>query len=91
MSKTYHDLSDDEIRRAARQIVSDSSSDDEIRAGLRDKLGYPYSAAITSCQPADQVGREARAIAQGLGGLVRKDGAMVMVMMHSPRGDTISL
>lgn len=91
MQKAYRDMTDNEIKQAAHQIVRDSSSDDEIRQRLRDELAYPYGAAITSHKPTDQTGLEARAIVQGLGGLVRKDGAMVMVMMHGPRGNTISL
>lgn len=88
--KAYRDMTDDEIKQATRQIVSNASTDDEIRQRLRDELVYPYSVAITSHNPTDQAGREARVIVQGLGGLVRKDGAMVMVMMHGPRGNTIS-
>lgn len=90
MEKAYHDMTDEEIKAAASQIVRSSSSDEEIKQRLKDELGYPYTAAINSHQPTDQAGREARALAGALGGLTRKDGAMVMVMMHGPRG-TISL
>ena len=82
----FQDMSDDEIREAVRKIVSDSSDDEEIQQRLYDELGYAHHAAINSCLPTDRNSRDARAIAQKLGGLIRKDGAMVMIILHGPRG-----
>jgi len=79
-------MTNDEIKQAVQQIITNSSSDEEIKQRLCDELGYPYVAAITSYKPIDQTGREVRAIAAGIGGLIRKDGAMVMVMMHGRDG-----
>lgn len=87
----YFELADNEIEELTRRIVRNSESDEEIQQRLEDELGYPYGAAIHSHLPTDAVGREARAIVLGLGGLIRKDGAMVMIMMHGPRGNTISI
>ena len=83
---------DDQIKAAVRDIIKSSSNDEEIKRRLHDELGYPYGdVAICSHLPTDSTDRVARTIVAGLGGLIRKDGAMVMLMMHGPRGNTISL
>ena len=87
----WSEKSDREIKAEVQSIVRTSQDDDEIRRRIRDELGCPYGAAIASCVPTDNTGREARAIVRALGGLIRKDGAMVMLMMHGPRGNTISV
>lgn len=84
-------LSDDEIKAKVREIVRTSTSDQEIEQRVADELDYPHGLAITSHTPTDQIGREARALVTTLGGLVRQDGAMVMAMLHGPRGNTISI
>ena len=83
--------SDEEIKAAVRGIVRTSSDDEEIVRRIKSELGCPYGAAITPHVPSDDTGRTARSIVQALGGLVRKDGAMVMLMMHGPRGNTVSV
>ena len=87
----WTDKTDAEIKTAMRGIVMSSESDDEIERRAAEELGYPYGLAITSRNPTDNVGREAQSIVAGLGGLIRKDGAMVMIMMHGPRGNTLSI
>ena len=87
--KTFHDMTDAELKVAAIDIVRTSIDEDEVKRRLKSELNYPYSIAITSHQPTDDAGREARAIVRALGGLTLKSGAMVMVMMHGHR-DTIS-
>ncbi|MBT5807925.1 hypothetical protein HOI18_01480 [Candidatus Uhrbacteria bacterium] len=86
----WTDLSDDGIKRAIREIVKTSRTDDEIKSRVAEELGCPYGLAITSLVPTDSVGRSARTIVRGLGGMIRQDGAMVMIMIHGPRGNTIS-
>lgn len=71
MSKSYREMSDDEIKAAAKKICQASSSEDVVRRRLRDEVGYPYQAAITS---------------HSSGPLT-----MFMVMLHGPRGNTISV
>ena len=88
--KTYHEMTDAEIKEAVKQIVITSSSENEVRSRVARELGYPYDVAITSHVPEDEVGKGAREIARGLGGLVMKNGAMTMVMLHGHNG-TISL
>lgn len=91
MEKPYHEMSDTEVRSAAQRICSESSSEEEICQRLKNEIGYPYSAAISSHLPTDKVGRQARGIALMLGGTVMKNGAMVMMMLHGPSGKTISV
>ena len=90
-SRDWTDLSDDEIKAAVKEIVRTSESDDEIKRRVADELGNPYGMAITSHLPTDDVGQQAQALVECLGGPVRKDGAMVMIMMHGPNGNTISI
>ncbi len=82
LSKTYREMTDSEIKEAARIIIRTSSSEDEVRRRIRDVLGYPYGIAITSHLPTDVAGCEARKIVHALGGLTMANGAMVMAMMH---------
>ena len=88
-SKSYDDMTDSEIKEAVKQIVSTSTSEDEVRRRVTDELGYPYDVAIISHIPEDPAGEEAREIVGRLGGLVMKNGAMAMVMLHGHNG-TIS-
>ncbi len=89
--KSYDDMTDAEIEVAARHIISSSSSEAEVQQRLRDELGYPYGdIALHTSIPDDAIGREARELVRGLGGLVMKNGAMVMAMMHG-HDDTIDL
>jgi len=84
--KRYDDMTDSEIKAAARHIITSSSSEAEVEQRLRDELEYPYSIALHTTVPDDSDGREARALVRALGGLVMKSGAMAMVMMHGHRG-----
>ncbi len=88
--KSYNDMTDAEIKIAARRIITSSSSEAEVQQRLRYELGYPYAVALHTTIPDDAIGREARELVRGLGGLVMKNGAMAMAMMHGHDG-TISL
>lgn len=84
--KSYSDMTDVELKVAARHIITSSSSEAEVQERLRDELGYPYSIALHTTIPDDATGREARELVRGLGGLVMKNGAMAMAMMHGHDG-----
>ena len=84
--KSYHDMTDVELRAAARHVISSSSSEAEVQQRLRDELGYPYSIALHASISDDAIGRETRELVRGLGGLVMKDGRMAMAMMHGHNG-----
>ena len=88
--KSYHVMTDVEIKVAARYIITSSSSEAEVQQRLRDELSYPYRVALHTTIPEDATGREARELVRVLGGLVMKNGAMAMAMMHGHDG-TISL
>ena len=87
----WTDKTDAAIKATMKGIIGSSSSNDEIRRRAKEELGYPYDLALTSHKPTDNVGRSGRAIVHALGGPIRQDGAMVMIMMHGPRGNTISV
>lgn len=87
--KTFRDMSDSEMVDATRSIIRTSSTEAEVKRRLKEELQYPYHIAITSHNPTDKVGREAKAISAGLGGLSLLDGSMVMVMMHGKSGQAL--
>ena len=82
----YREMTDGNFKAAVRDIISSSSSEDEVRERVRKELGYPYSIALCTHLPQDDVGREARAIVRALGGLVMKNGAMARAMVHGHEG-----
>lgn len=85
-AKTFRQMTDNEFKAAAQQIVRTSASEDEVRQRIKNELGYPYGISITSHLPQDNTGRQARSIVRALGGLTLTNGAMVMVMMHGQDG-----
>lgn len=84
--KSYNNMTDAEIKVSARHIITSSSSEEEVQQRLRDELGYPYGVALHTTIPSDATGRQARELVRGLGGLVMKNGAMAMAMMHGHNG-----
>ena len=82
---TWIEMTDNEIEIAARNIIITSSSEAEVHKRLLDELGYSGMALRTNI-PTDLVGKEARDLARGMGGLVMKNGAMAMAMMHGHDG-----
>ncbi|MFA5124793.1 MAG: hypothetical protein WC473_03140 [Patescibacteria group bacterium] len=85
-SKTYDNMTDAEIKIAVRSIISSSSSEEEVKQRVRDELGCPYGICLSTDVPTDVVGREARELVRGLGGLVMKNGAMAMATIHGHNG-----
>lgn len=83
---SYHSMTDAEIEIAARQIITSSFSEDEVKQRLRDELDYPYDIDLHTNIPNDATGMEARELVRGLGGLIMKNGAMAMAMMHGHDG-----
>ncbi len=47
-TKNYANMTNPEIKVAARAIVRTCRSDDDLRRRLKDELGYPYVLAVTS-------------------------------------------
>ncbi len=86
MHKTYREMTDAEIKTVAKAIITSSSSEEEVKQRLRDELGYQYTVAICSQVPTSVVGVEVFEIMQTLGGLVMKNGAMVMASMYGHDG-----
>jgi hypothetical protein len=44
----WDDMTEDEIKTAIRGICNSSKSNQEVKDRLRDELGYPYGAVVTS-------------------------------------------
>jgi hypothetical protein len=84
-NKTYHEMTDDEIEIAARNIIITSSSEEEVHQRLLDELDYSGMELSTNI-PEDATGREARELVRGLGGMIMKNGAMAMAMMEGHSG-----
>ncbi len=84
-------IPDEGIKMALHAIVRPSTSDEEIRRRIANELLYPHEVAIVSHLPTDRVGRQALIIVAALGGPIRADGAMVMVMVRGPRGNAIDI
>ncbi len=84
--KKYHEMSDLEIEVAARHIISSSSSEEEVQRRFRDELGYPYPVDLNTSIPDDEVGRQARELVRGLGGLVMQNGAMAQAIIDGHEG-----
>lgn len=82
-------MSDAEFRAALRNIITTSSTEDEVMRRVAAELGRSIS--ITSYMPTDQVGCEASEIASAFGGLRLRSGAMVMVVANGPSGAVIQL
>jgi len=87
--RSFANMDDDELKFAVQRIVRTSSSEDEVRQRISAELQYPYRPSIHISVPTDGIGREARELVRGLGGLVMRNGAMLMGMMHGHDG-TIS-
>lgn len=87
--KTYKNMTNAEFRMAVREIIRTASSEEEVQRRVRDELDYPYGLALHTSVPEDSIGREARELVRGLGGLVMRNGAMAMAMMHGRDGKTI--
>lgn len=61
-AKTFRQMTDNEFKAAAQQIVRTSASEDEVRQRIKNELGYPHGISITSHLPQDNTGRQARSI-----------------------------
>ena len=88
-TQSFYEMDDAAFRAALRHIVTTSHGEEEVQERLKSELNYPYSIAITSNQPTDGPGLEARKHVVDLGGCTLANGAMVMVMAHGPSGATI--
>lgn len=80
-TKTWGDMSKNELKICVRNIVSQVESEDELRERLTKELGFGYCAINWHLSDAgDKTGDEARALVKALGGLVSKNGALVKIM-----------
>jgi len=86
-NRTYYDMTDLEIKIAAEHIVRTSSSEDEAQKRISEELRYPFGNIQLDIKiPDNAVDREARELVRALGGLIMKNGAMAMAMMHGHDG-----
>jgi hypothetical protein len=80
-TKTWSNMNKKERDICLKHVVSQVESEQELTDRLRADFGITY-AAINWYKPddGDQTGQEALMFVQALGGLVSKNGAMVMIM-----------
>lgn len=88
--QNYRRMTVPELKAAVQRIIRISDDEAEIKHRLYAELEIT-GAALCCHKPEDKVGREARGFVMALGGLITRQGAMVMIMFHGPRGETISL
>lgn len=80
-TKTWHNMNADERRMCIRHIVNQVESKDDLQQRLRNELGLGCCAINWHLPvPGDKTDEEARMLVKALGGLVAKNGALVMIM-----------
>lgn len=80
-TKTYADMSANERKTCVRHVVSQVESEQELGDRLRRDLGLDYFCINWHLsEPGDKTGEEARMLVKALGGLIAKNGALVMIM-----------
>jgi hypothetical protein len=88
--RSFAEMTDTEIKIAVAQVIRTSNSADEVKQRLRAEYGSDRGISLHVHQPTDEVGRQARELCRGLGGLTLANGAMVMAMLHG-HNNTINL
>ena len=79
-NKSWEDMDGVERRACVRALVVQTESEGELLEGLA-LLGIEdFSVAWHLPDPDDQTGQEAQMLVKALGGLVSKNGALVMIM-----------
>ena len=80
-TKTWSNMNDKEHQICVRHIVLQASSEEELRKLLTEELGTGYCSINWHLPPdGDKTGQEAQMLVKALGGLISKNGAMVMIM-----------
>ena len=79
-TKTWDEMSKNERKICVKHVVSQVESEQELRDRLRSDFGLGYVAINWHLsEPGDKTGDEARMLVAALGGLVAKNGALVMI------------
>lgn len=79
-TKTWETMTGNERKVCVRYIASDSSSEIELSRRLNDIGCTDCAICWKDTDPNDKTSLEARALIKALGGLVSKNGALVMMM-----------
>ena len=81
-TKTWGDMNKNERKICIKHVVSQVESEQELRDRLQSDFSIGYVAINWHLsEPADKTGDETRMLVTALGGLVSKNGALVMIMM----------
>ena len=91
LGKPFDSMKPVEVEIVLRHIVATSSSEEEILKRIKGELGCPYTPSLSFKQPKDRVEREACELVKALGGLITKNGAMVMMTIFGPQGEVITV
>lgn len=80
-AKNWQHMTKDERKTCIRYVVSQVSSEDELRARLQSDFALGHVAINWQLSDAgDKTGDEARMLVKALGGLVSRNGALVSIM-----------
>ena len=80
-TKIWRDMNKNERKICIKHVVSQVESKEELHKRLQSDFALGYVAINWSLsEPGDKVGEEARMLVTALGGLVAKNGALVMIM-----------
>lgn len=80
-TKPWADMDKTERKLCVKYVVSQVESEEELHERLRTDFGLSYVAISWHLpDPDDKTGQEALMFVRALGGLVSKNGAMVMIM-----------
>jgi hypothetical protein len=80
-TKTWNDMTKNERKICIQHVVSQVESEEELRNRLQSDFALGYVAISWHLsEPGDKTGDEARMLVTALGGLVAKNGALVMIM-----------
>lgn len=79
-TKSYEDMSPEERKVCVRALTAQSDTEVELRASLCE-LGMEYfDVNWSETNPEDKTSMEAQMLVRALGGLVSKNGSLVMIM-----------
>jgi len=79
-NKSWVEMTKDERKACIRTSVSQVESEDELRERLAELGVEGFIINWHLSEPGDETGQEARMLVKALGGLVAKNGALVMIM-----------
>lgn len=88
---SYYEMQQPDIEAALRHIVTNSSSEEEVKTRVKSELGCPYTPTVRILSALSKLGTQVHQLCAAMGGVTLKTGELVQVMLWGPRGECISL